>query len=350
MDSSKNRIAWIDVLKFIGIFGVYLCHFETQAGYFYPFGFRYLAELFIFLSGAMEAISMKEMPLFENIKRKFNGIMLPYIFFCFISILIIIFSGNATVNLLLKISYEYLLAVRNTLFSPILWFLPTLFAISIIFILLKKLFKNRWYILLAGLALLVIAETVFPHQPVVKPSWYWNVDSAIYYFFYYALGYAFFPYIRQILSSNSRLTRSGVFISGIFATAYAVAFLIGKDYIAILFSRVPHSVPIISVVSAIILIWFSILLSQILSNIKLFQLIGRNTLYILGSEQIIKHLTPTLLSVFGLNLNINTLLSAIIFTFVALVTEVYLIVPFLKTFYNNISAFFTGPSTINEES
>ena len=280
MDSSSKRIAWVDTLKFIGVFGVYICHFQAEAGYFYPFGFRFLAELFIFISGAMEAISTSELSLFDGIKRKFQSIILPYFFFCFISILIIIFSGEATVNVLLKTSFQYLLGVRNTLFSPILWFLPTLFVISVIFILLKKLIKNRWLILLAGSILFVISETLLPHHPLVEPSWYWNVDSAIYFFFYYALGYSLFPYIAQLLSSNSRGSRLAVLISGAFAGAYALAFLLGKDYIAIFLGQVPHSNPIISVTSSIVLIWFSILVSQTISNIELFQRIGRNTLYI----------------------------------------------------------------------
>lgn len=350
MDNSSKRIAWIDTLKFIGIFGVYICHFQAEAGYFYTFGFRFLAELFIFVSGAMEAISTIELSLFDNIKRKFQSIILPYFFFCFISILIIIFSGEATVNVLLKTSFQYLTGVRNTLFSPILWFLPTLFVISVIFILLKKLIKNRWLILLAGAILFIIAETLLPHHPLVEPSWYWNVDSAIYFFFYYALGYALFPYIAQLLSSNSRITRLAVLISGVFAGAYALAFLLGKDYIAIFLGQVPHSNPIISISSAIVLIWFSIFVSQTISSIELFQRIGRNTLYILGSEQIIKHLTPTLFSIFGLNLKIESLSGVIIFTFLAFVAEIYLIVPFLKTFYKGILSFVIGPGRTQEKS
>lgn len=343
MESSGKRIAWVDTLRFIGIFGVYICHFQAEAGYFYTFGFRYLAELFIFVSGAMEAISTSELSLLDGIKRKFNSIILPYFFFCFISILIIIFSGEATVNVLLKTSFQYLLGVRNTLFSPILWFLPMLFVISVIFMLLKKLLKSRWLILLAGSILFVIAETLLPNHPLVEPSWYWNVDSAIYFFFYYALGYALFPYIVQILSSNSRITRLAVLISGLFAGAYALAFLLGKDYLAVLLGQVAHSNPIISVASAIVLIWFSILVSQTISNFELFQRIGRNTLFVLGSEQIIKHLIPKFFSIFGVSLKIESLSGVIIFTFLALVAEIYLIVPFLKTFYKQLLAFVIGP-------
>ncbi len=341
MDSTKKRIKWIDALRFIGMFSVYLSHLGTQAGYFYPFCFRYQVSLFFFVSGAMEAISTKDLSLFESIRRKFKELVLPYFFFAFISILIIIFSGNATFETLAKTSYQYLLGIRNRLFAPILWFLPALFVIHVIFSSLKKLLKNRWFILLLGLALLVISETLLPHRPIVDPSWPWNVDSVMYYFFYFALGYALFPYIRQLLSSSSKLAHFGVIFSGLLVAVYAVVFLLGKDLIAVLFNRVPNSGPVGLVLSEITLIWFCIILSQIISNIELFQLIGRNTLFLTGSEQIIRHLTPPLLSLLGLNLNISSPLSAMVFTFIALIVAVYLIVPFLKTFYENIVKFFT---------
>ena len=341
MENSNKRIVWIDTLKFMGIFSIYLSHLGELVGYFYPFGYRYQTPLFFFVAGAMEAISTKDLSIFENIKRKFNGIVLPYFFFAFISILIIIFSGKASVRLLLDTSLQYLLAIRNTLFAPILWFLPTLFVISVIFILLKKLIKNRWLILLVGLALIIISETALPHRPFINPSWVWNLDTAMYYFFYFALGYACFPYIRQLLTSKSTWARLGVILSAVLVTAYAVALIVGKDLIAILLRPIPNSYPAAHVAGAVVLIWFAILLSQLLSSIELFQAMGRNTLYLSGSEQIVRHLTPPLLSVFGLNLNINSPLTGMIFTFIALVAVYFLVIPFLKAFYKNILAFLT---------
>jgi fucose 4-O-acetylase-like acetyltransferase len=37
--TDNQRIAWVDNLKFLGIFAIYLGHFGTAAGFVYPFVF-----------------------------------------------------------------------------------------------------------------------------------------------------------------------------------------------------------------------------------------------------------------------------------------------------------------------
>jgi hypothetical protein len=64
-----------------------------------------------------------------------------------------------------------------------------------------------------GMGLFVFTEYLLPYRPIFEPSWFWNIDSALYYFFYYALGYAVFPYIRKLLSSDFTWARLGFVIS-----------------------------------------------------------------------------------------------------------------------------------------
>jgi hypothetical protein len=85
---------------------------------------------------------------------------------------------------------------------------------------------------------------------------------------------------------------------------------------------------------ALLLIWFSVFIAKILSSITLLQKIGRETLFLCGSEQIIGHFTPPLFAIFGWKVGFTSPVGAIIFTFMALLVANYGIVPFLKTIYN----------------
>jgi len=331
---NTKRIEWIDVLRFLGIFSIYLSHLGDQAGYFYPFSFRYQVPLFFFLAGAMENLAKKDTSAVEHFKKKFKGIIMPYFFFGFVSIILIYLQGHANAGIVIETAVQYLLGIRNQLYAPILWFLPCIFVISMIFFLLKKLFKNRWLILLIGLGLFLFTEYLLPYRPIFEPSWFWNIDSALYYFFYYALGYAFFPYVRDLLSSSSTWARLGFVISAAIVSLYAGALLVGKDLVAMAFSRVSNSGPFILMLGALLLIWFSVFIAQMLSSITLFQKIGRDTLYLCGSEQIIRHFTPHLFAIFGWNGEFTSPIGAIIYTFMALLVAKFGIIPLLKYLYN----------------
>lgn len=334
----KKRIEWIDTLRFIGIFSIYLSHLGEQAGYFFPFGYRYQTPLFFFVAGAMENLSTSEVSFVGHFKKRFKGIMFPFFFFGLVSIILIFLKGNANASLILETAVKNLLGIRNQLFAPALWFLPCIFVMGMIFFLLKKLVKSRWILLLIGIGAFVISETLLPHRPIVNPSWFWNIDSALYYFIYYVLGYVVFPYIHKLLSSRSIWAHVGIIVSAAIVTIYAAALLMGKDLVAIIFRQVPNSGPIIHILGAVLLIWFSISLAQILNSISLVQKIGQDTLYLCGTEQVIRHVTTPLVAIFRWNVAFTSPLGAIIYTFAAIVVAKFVIIPVLKTLYQALLA------------
>ena len=336
LTEKTKRIEWIDVLRFMGIFSIYLSHLETQAGYFFPFGYRYQTPLFFFIAGAMENLAKSDSSFGQHLKKKFTGIMFPYFFFALVSIVIIFLEGNANAGMLLKTGVQFLLGIRNQLYAPTLWFLPCIFVMAMIFYVLKKMVNNRWVILLIALGLMIASETLLPHRPIVKPSWFWNIDSSLYYFFYYALGYAVFPYVRKLLSSRSVWAHVGYLVSSAMVTIYAIALLTGKDLVAILFRNVPNRAPVILVTGAVLLIWFSIFLAQVLSSITLFQKIGRETLFLCGAEQVIRHLTPPLFALIGWNLTLPTPPTSIIYTFMVVLAATFVVIPILKPIYHSL--------------
>lgn len=48
---NNNRIAWVDALKFLGIFAIYVGHFGDSAGKLYLYVFTFHVQLFFFVSG-----------------------------------------------------------------------------------------------------------------------------------------------------------------------------------------------------------------------------------------------------------------------------------------------------------
>ena len=78
------------------------------------------------------------------------------------------------------------------------------------------------------------------------------------------------------------------------------------------------------------LITFNILLSILLSKIKIFKKLGKETMILCGNEQIGKLIFGDLLYLFGLSLNISNPLIAVIETYIILFLVYKFLVPIYK--------------------
>lgn len=137
----KKREMWIDVAKFLGIFFIYVGHYGASAGQAYEFVFRFHVPLFFFLSGCTNNFS-HENSFTRFVYKRFKGIMVP--FYCF-AILSIIISGiirnSLKENLITNLKIVAKGCIRNSFFNALLWFLPCLFVMEVVFQLLKKIKK-----------------------------------------------------------------------------------------------------------------------------------------------------------------------------------------------------------------
>ena len=84
MNTDQDRIAWVDVFKFFGIWAIYIGHFGAKAGKVYPFVFAYHVPMFFFAAGFFSARYLKDTPL-TFIKKKTLQLMLPYVFFSLVA-------------------------------------------------------------------------------------------------------------------------------------------------------------------------------------------------------------------------------------------------------------------------
>ena len=66
-NNRKIRHDWVDALKFLGIFAIYLGHLGVGAGKLYPFVFSYHVPLFFFAAGFF-TIKKNDLSIFDYIK------------------------------------------------------------------------------------------------------------------------------------------------------------------------------------------------------------------------------------------------------------------------------------------
>ncbi|MDI6619131.1 MAG: acyltransferase family protein [Clostridiales bacterium] len=214
----ENRIQWADVLKGIGIIFVILGH-APKSGRLFTYIFSFHMPLFFFISGYLFSLSRYPKTL-DFIKSRIKSLLIPYCWFSLISIIIFIFTSLSGPNKnsinFLSILKSFILAKRNFIFYNVpLWFLPSLFAVEIVYYLLKKYIKNNFLIIILllisgyiGVIKLHTLGTVYPLP--------WGVDAGMWYIFFYGIA----NIIREIKCKTKYLNilKPILFLSSIILT------------------------------------------------------------------------------------------------------------------------------------
>lgn len=151
----NKRLDYIDMVKGIGMFFVVLGHMQDITTITRVWISSFHMPLFFIVSGILMAIKNEEKKdIKETIKKKWRGIMIPYMWFSLIYFLIDI------LNVLIIKNIDVRTFVVDTISSvtfygmSVLWFLPALFLGSIGFLFLcKKIPARVNYFLLVVIAL-----------------------------------------------------------------------------------------------------------------------------------------------------------------------------------------------------
>lgn len=195
----KERVHWVDVAKCIGIYCIYLGHCGKSAGYGHSFVFAFHVPLFFFLAGCAEALN-KEKSIVKNITKKIHTVLVPFFLFAILSIAVNVLIKNCTIGTVK--SYLLILlqgCVRNKFFAESLWFLTCLFVVFVMFYFMKKI-KSMPVIFLLCFAMFILSDYFL--KPLSNPKWYYNIDSALNYIIYFALGYMSFKKINVLMQSD----------------------------------------------------------------------------------------------------------------------------------------------------
>lgn len=332
---TKQRDNWIDIAKVIGMYLIFIGHYGANIGTANNWVFSFHVPLFFFLSGLLE--NYNERGFIKNLIRKTATIAIPYLFFGAIYSVYLAISTND-----LHAVKEYVIlilkgGIRNSLDPGAgLWFLSCLYIVSIIFSVIK-LVRNRFVIFIICFASFIASMFVINPGPTrMDPHWFWNIDSACHYIFFFCLGYLLLDPIKKISASEKKPVRISSMILLAICAVYSGLLFCGNDILAWIQDVNIVFVVIYAMIKPLISIYIVIYISSLLQNISVLCRIGQESLYLCGNESLIKLLVPVFLSIFGLEKHTDEPLQVYIYCTVLIILVYYLIIPLEKPILNKI--------------
>lgn len=330
----QSRIKYLDVAKCIGIFCIFLGHFGESAGLAYSFVFSFHVPLFFFLSGCTESIG-SEMPWHQYIWKNVKNILIPFYIFAIASVMVQTVCNNTYTQIIPNLILVLKGCVRNRFFASGLWFLSCLFVVKMAFFVLRKALKWKALVLVACVALYCVAQLVITPAPIVKPHMLYNVDSACYYIIFYALGYYCFGMVRNLLNLDSTGKKAVCTVLGVISFGFAGTLFFGKNVLSVLGDHTVVQL-VTAVLGPMLVIVGVMILSKIMESADLLVNIGKDTLFLCGSEYIVKLLVSICLQTVGLKIVLSNPIAAYLYTFALLVLCHKVLVPIEKGVFKKL--------------
>ncbi|MDT3401641.1 acyltransferase family protein [Mucilaginibacter terrae] len=280
---SINRIYWIDYAKFIGIFLVVFGHTSIEdcvVDSIYSFHMP----LFFFISGYL--FSFEKYANYKTFAiHRFKQLIIPYLAFNVITYIFWLLIGRKYgADALIEISlFKPLIGIiygngndHFLIHNVVLWFLPCLFVVESLFLLL---FKNK-NLHQASIILLGLIVSGYIYTNYVKINLPWGIETAIVALVFYGFSNVFKEGLRKILSlpkflliSLSVLSLVAFFFT---STQNGRINMLGSDYNNyFLFYLLAFN-------GIFLVITISDLISSVFKRLLVVEFIASNTLFILG--------------------------------------------------------------------
>ena len=282
MTAKKPRIKWIDTTRCYGIFFIYLGHAIDTQNKLFSFLFAFHVPLFFFLSGCTDNFVGRE----GYIKKNFRNIILPWLFFVIMSLICGILNNDVTIDEAIgwwKIAMRG--TIRNQFIGYSLWFLTCLFVVKILFYCIKPF--NNILILASGVVCYLISIRCLGHHPARTPSWFFNIDSALYYFIYYCIGYISLQFIEQLFYNKKVVTKIIILVTGFLSFIYT-ALLYWRIDLLDKILQIEYLGIVAYIIRTLIIIWFILLVAKFTEDIAVLNNLGKDSLYLCGTEYVIK--------------------------------------------------------------
>lgn len=334
----ESRVAWVDVLKFLGILAIYIGHFGPSTGKLYSFVFAYHVPLF-FLAAGFFASNGYSLPPLAFLKKRAMQLMVPYVFFCCVAMVAFSLQKDWSGSAASKAALEFVMGIRNQIEAGSLWFIPCLFVMVALDYFVHKLFSWKYGRLLVAIILFVVARKMLPHDPATLPSWMWNADNALMYYIFYSIGTVFYPVLMRSPSHLAGRIVYGALVIFSMCFAVIVYFETIEGIKLYIYSRyqltdVLESVMIFyEVLVALVLIFFNVLLAKKLARVPLLSAMGKNTLAFCGLENVGKVIVIQLLLAVGLKLELGNALVAAFVSLGILGLLHFTVIQFLNIYY-----------------
>ncbi|WP_405607802.1 acyltransferase family protein [Polaribacter sp. Asnod1-A03] len=323
MAENKNRIEGVDLLKGITILLVVIYHLGIFYGlsdiirmYVGPF----FMQLFFFVSGLFFSTKKSFKLFFWN---KVNRLIIPLLFFYLLNYFVgflasYFFSSSPLVD---EFSYASLLDLFNGneyfTYSGALWFLACLtnayFLMYLIF-----LIKNEVLKFLVVISLSLIGY----YLGVNKIDLPYFIDSSLTVILFFYLGTILKNNIDTIINKYSQ-----TYLLLIFYALFIVSIFIFDDELLLMKNYIDGNYFVI-VLTAIIGIFSHFLICVKINKIKIINFLGKNSLIILGTHQVLIVLFKLILNQFSFLNNV----SALIINLLCIVVIEIFIINFLNRF------------------
>lgn len=296
----KKRYEWLDVMKLLGVFFVYVVHYE-ETGRFGLFFLNILLGVLFFASG-FSASAHEHLAPIAFIKTKLKRLMLPYLSFSLITLCVRVLVFELSLGEIIDWVRRLTLGVRNQVPIAAIWFLPCLFCMMIYYYGLKKIVKNRFALL--AVCFLLSAAMKMIHEGPALP---WGAEIAVRFLIYYALG----DFVHGVITAKkvrigtvSKKLILFVFLGANLFVLYT-HFYFGQMYFPSLLGITELSYPVKSLLqflyecNGIICVGA---LSMLLQAVPGLCKAGRYTLEFCCAEQLAKILVPLVFEVCGLTM------------------------------------------------
>jgi fucose 4-O-acetylase-like acetyltransferase len=338
MEEKIERIAWVDVLRFLGIWAIYIGHFGDKGGRVYPFVFSYHVPLFFFAAGFFSYRYTKDTPL-VFVKKKTLQLMLPYAVFSLMAMVVFTLYYDWNILEAKGALTGFLLGIRDQIIAGSLWFLPCLFIIIIGDYFVIILFKSKAVSLAISVVAFLASQIFLPNNPATDPSWFMGLDSALFYYIYYSLGAILFPLINRDVTTIPQRTLTGA-LSVIAITITVLTYFQAPYW---LFGKITALVPSLKAFElsivffnlflALIVIYCNIIVAKFLALISFLGELGRETLAFCGTEDVTKIMITQLLAMINLKVRLINPLVTVAFSLITLVISKYTLIRFLNIYF-----------------
>lgn len=314
--TNRKRYLWLDYVKSIGIFLIVYGHFPSNK-FVSSFLWTFHVPLFFFVAGFLSVSNSQEF----NIHKKIERLLLPYVYLYLISVVI-----SFTLKSIGGKPFDILVFLKSLMglfwasdgyayfINTPLWFLPSLFTVDLIFNLFKK---NFWLLIVCPLVSLFL----YTHGVL---NTFLSFDLSLLGLNYYFLGYLIRTQnLINRLQENSKLALLGLGIVALLLVLlfakYNNVWYAGTSVHAYFFSFIGGAFGCLMVVAV------SLLLEQVMGELKPVTYISQNTLLILGFHLFSNRYAYGLISFFGFIPSILRTLFATILSILMLLPVIILI-------------------------
>lgn len=342
-----EKKSYVDIMRGIGILLVVFGHI-TRSEQSLEFVYNFHMPLFFFISGLLFN-PQKYISVSVFLQKRFNSLILPYVFFYLITLLFYFFVEksfrSATTQSVTPIQHILGLFYGTDINgfmnhnSP-LWFLPCLFSTELIFSLLSFKIKNIKILFLSVFSLLMFGLFLYHKEINWMP---WGINIALIALFFYFIGYVS-KNIVENMNKNKR-NYNIVFITIILFAHIALFYYLTNGRVNMLHGMYGEnffSFLILSI-SGILLVLF---LSLMLKKQNILEWIGNSSacIVILAFHGIMQRILMKLFVLLS-GIPINSLRENLFFTLFLTILVVLSIVPFVLFYKKYILIYFVPKKT-----